>query len=337
MARLRRSDCAGPGIRRVRRGRGFSYIDPDGRRLSDGPALARIRALTIPPAWTEVWICSDPAGHLQATGIDDAGRKQYRYHDDWRSRRDREKFQRMLRFARALPRLRRRIAGELEGEELTRERVLACAVRLLDVGLFRIGGEEYAEDGGGLGLATLRKEHVTLGDGTVVFDYPAKGGIRRVHEIADPLCFDVVCLLKRRRRGGPHLLAYKTTGRWANVRSDEINEHLKHAIGEEFSAKDFRTWNGTLLAAVALATRSNLAARKTARRRAINETVESVSALLGNTPRVARSSYIDPRVFDCYAAGSTIAPALARAGDIETITDRQRRRIERAVLELIDE
>src|SRR5215218_5186833 len=195
MPRLRRSDCSTPGLRRRRRGRGFEYLDADGVRVDDPETLERIDALAIPPAWTDVWICPDPRGHLQATGVDAAGRKQYRYHDAWRTRRDRQKFEQMLDFARALPRLRRRVARDLRAAHdggVTRERVLACAARLLDRGFFRIGSESYAEGNGSYGLATIRKEHVRLNDDDVVFDYPSKSGQRRVQAVADPDVRDVV-------------------------------------------------------------------------------------------------------------------------------------------------
>src|SRR2546429_2533915 len=244
--RLRRSDCSEPGLRRVRRGGGFSYRDEDGVKVEDRAVIDRIRALAIPPAWRDVWICRDPWGHLQATGIDDAGRKQYLYHERWRAHRDREKFERMVRFARALPRLRRCVAGALDGSENepTSERVLACAARLLDVGLFRIGSEEYANDDHGVGLATVLKQHVAIRGETIVFDYPAKGGARRVHRIGDPLTRPLLQLLKQRRGGeAQQLLAYRQGRRWQPVRSDEINDYIKERIGNEFSAKDLRTWN----------------------------------------------------------------------------------------------
>src|SRR5436305_11226450 len=225
--RLRRSDCSGPGLRRVRRGRGFSYLDEQEEPLTDQETLARIRELAIPPAWQDVWICTDPRGHLQATGLDAAGRKQYLYHPRWREHRDREKFERMTRFGSRLPKLRRATVVQLGGDELTHDRVLACAVRLLDVGMFRIGSEEYAEDDGGLGLATIRREHVSLRDGEAVFDYPAKAGVRRAQVIHDPPCVAVVAALKRRRGGRPELLAFRSGRRWHPLRSDEINEYLK--------------------------------------------------------------------------------------------------------------
>jgi DNA topoisomerase-1 len=322
----------------VRRGRGFGYVDVDGVRVTDAQTLARIRALAIPPAWQEVWICVDPRGHLQATGVDAASRKQYLYHEAWRVQRDRQKFRRMVEFGEALPRLRRRLSEGLAGEELDEVRVLACAVRLLDVGLFRIGGEEYAEQGGGLGLATLSKEHVSLRDGAIVFDYPAKSGVRRVHQVRDPDALAVIGALKRRRGGGPQLLAYRDGRRWTTVRSEDINDYIKRYLGDRFSAKDFRTWNATVMAAVvvsAAAAERGAPGTKAGRKRVIDGALRQVAELLGNTPAVARRAYIDPRVFDRYRFGSTIS--LPRDGVAALTGDdiRPRRGIERAVLELL--
>jgi DNA topoisomerase I len=335
--RLRRSDCAAPGLRRVRRGRGFSYVDADGAPIEDEEIVERVRALAIPPAWKDVWICPDAMGHLQATGIDAAGRKQYLYHSKWREHRDRAKFAKMLDFGRALPRLRRRIVSELEGQEPSRERVLACAVRLLDVGVFRIGSEQYADDDGGLGLATLHREHVTVHPDAVEFDYLAKGGARRRQVISDPASYELIATLRRRRAGGDELLAYRERRRWHPIRSDDINDYLKHHLGEEFSAKDFRTWNGTVMAAVSLANHGLDAATKTARKRAMDRAVREVSVLLGNTPAVARRSYIDPRVFDRYQSGWTIAGVLSRIPNPGGIDDRIRARVERGVLDLLED
>jgi DNA topoisomerase I len=335
--RLRRSDCSGSGFRRRRRGRGFSYLDERGDPIRDSETLARLRSLAIPPAWREVWICSDPLGHLQATGIDAAGRKQYLYHPDWREHRDREKFQRMARFASRLPKLRRQLAANLEREELDRERVLACAVRLLDVGMFRIGSEQYADDDGGIGLATIRREHVSAENGSLVFDYPAKGGIRRAQVIDDPVSVPVVKALRRRRSGGPELLAYRRGRRWWPLRSDDINEYLKDRLGSDFSAKDFRTWNATVMAAVSLGSEPPGTGSRSARKRACDRAVRAVAELLGNTPAVARRAYIDPRVFDRYLSGWTIAAELDRIPELDPSNDRVRGRIERAVLDLLAE
>jgi DNA topoisomerase I len=319
----------------MRRGRGFVYLDAEGGRLTNEQTFERIRSLAIPPAWTDVWICPDPLGHLQATGIDAAGRKQYLYHPLWRERRDRAKFERMLRFARALPRLRRRLTADLDRAEPTRERVLAGAVRLLDIGLFRIGSEEYAENGGGLGLTTIRKEHVAFENGWALFDYPAKGGIRRVQQIDDPGAVELVRALKRRRGGPPELLAYRNGRGWVAVRSDDVNDYLKRQLGEDFSAKDFRTWNATVLAAVAVTIDGSDATTKTARQRVVKGAVRAVAEILGNTPAVARRAYIDPRVFDRYLSGWTIAGAVEKVGNLETIDERGRRQLERAVLDLL--
>jgi DNA topoisomerase-1 len=339
VSRLRRSDCSGPGISRRRRGRGFEYRDADGNRIDDPEDLQRIRELGVPPAWQDVWICPSPLGHLQATGIDAAGRKQYLYHRRWRERRDAEKFDDMARFARALPRLRERVEDDLDGTELDRERVLACAVRLLDRGFFRIGSEAYAVQNESYGLATMCKRHVTLAaDGEMVFDYPAKSGQRRIQAVVDPRASEIVAALKRRRGGGDELLAFKEGRRWRDVRSEDINAYLKEATSEEFSAKDFRTWNATVLAAVALSVSGEVADAKTGRQRAISRAIKEVAHYLGNTPAVCRASYIDPRVFDAYRGGLVIGRPLQEAVDAE---DGQlhihHRALEEAVLDLIDE
>jgi DNA topoisomerase I len=339
--RLRRSDCSSPGIYRRRHGRGFAYVDEDGGRVDEPAVLERIRELAIPPAWEDVWICPYPNGHLQATGTDAAGRKQYRYHDAWRTRRDAQKFDDMVQFAKALPRLRRRVDRDLgDGATLDRDCVLACAVRLLERGFFRIGSEEYAEDNRSYGLATMRKQHVTIEDGgLMVFDYPAKSGQRRHQGIVDDRACAIVAALARRRGGGPELLAYKNGRRWHDLRSEDINEYLKDATGGDHSAKDFRTWNATALAAVALAVSGESAHSKTARKRAVKRAVEEVAVYLGNTPAVCRASYIDPRVFDAFDARLTIRPALERVaakmrpGELPI----HQPELEQAVLDLIDE
>src|SRR5436190_2147040 len=305
--RLRRSDCSGPGIKRRRRGKGFEYLDPDGERVTEREVLARIDELVIPPAWENVWICPYPGGHIQATGVDDRGRKQYLYHPRWRERRDQQKFDDMVTFARALPALRERIAADLERDGLGRDHVLACAVRLLDRGFFRIGSEDYAVTNETYGLATMRKRHAVVKGDVLLFDYPAKSGKRRVQAVVDAEVADTVRRLKLRRGGGDDLLAYKRSGRWADVRSSDINGYLKEITGLDASAKDFRTWGATVMAAVALAVAGPAAGTKTGRKRAISRAVKEVAHYLGNTPAVARASYIDPRVFDRYRDGIVIA------------------------------
>jgi DNA topoisomerase-1 len=294
--------------------------------------LERIAELAIPPAWKDVWICMDPVGHLQATGIDAAGRKQYRYHDRWRSHRDRLKFDSMIAFGEALPRLRRRVARDLgvaaadDGahlafDRLTHDRVLACAIKLLDIGFFRIGSEDYAQRNESYGLTTMLREHVTIDDGSLIFDFPAKSGQRRVQEIAEPDVQAVIVALKR-RRSGSQLLAYRTSGGWAEV--------------HDFTAKDFRTWNATVLAAVSLAVQDGHSARGNRERR-VRQSVKTVAAYLGNTPAVCRASYIDPRVIDRYNNGVTIGAALAGTPvEGPNLADAAlRKRIESAVLELL--
>jgi DNA topoisomerase-1 len=320
----------------VRRGKGFGYVDDDGKPYKDPEDILRIKQLAIPPAWEDVWICRDPLGHLQATGVDAAGRKQYRYHDRWREMRDRQKFDHMVDFAKALPKLRRRVLADLrDGDELSEQRVLACALRLLDVGLFRIGTEQYADDEGGVGLATVSKSSVTVSGDEIVFDYLAKSGVRRVQAVRDEATVAVVGALKRRRAGGDQLLAYRVGRRWHPVRSDQISEHLKDLIGDRYSAKDFRTWNATVLAAVSLAADGRDAVTKRARKRAMDGAVRGVAEVLGNTPAVARKSYIDPRVFDRYLSGWTIGGELDRIGRLHGPDDRRRARLEDAVLDLL--
>lgn len=329
MSRLRRMDCSKPGLARRRRGRGFEYLDARGARIDDAATLERIRALVIPPAWRDVWISPFENGHLQAVGTDDAGRRQYLYHERWRQRRDEEKFARMLRFARALPRLRRAVRRDLALEDLSEERVLACAIRLLDVGLFRIGNQVYADENGSYGLTTLERRHARLeGDNAVAFDYTAKGGLRRRQSVKDRDVSRVVSALKR-RRGDPQLLAYQARpgGRWCSLRSEEINERIKTLTGlDDTSAKDFRTWHATVLAATHVAVAD--ADSKRGRERVIRDAVDQVAELLGNTPAVARTSYIDPQVFDRYRAGASVAAALE--GRLSRL------RIERAVVGLLE-
>jgi DNA topoisomerase IB len=338
MARLRRVDCSTPGISRRRRGRGFEYIDQDGTRVEEPEVLERIGELVIPPAWKDVWICPYPMGHIQATGIDARGRKQYVYHRKWRERRDQEKFDEMVRFARCLPQLRKRVKRDLGRDELDQRRVLACAVRLLDRGFFRIGGEDYAESNDSYGLATMHKKHVTLtAPDFLQFDYPAKSGKRRVQSIVDPEVFEIVKTLKRRRGGGDELLAFKSERRWIDVRSEDINGYIKDLAHEDFSAKAFRTWNATLLAAVALSVSGPAAEKsKTARKRAVTHAVKEVSHYLGNTPAVCRASYIDPRIFDRFDSGLTISGVLPQLGDEADLASIHGP-AEQAVLDLIAE
>jgi DNA topoisomerase I len=327
-----------PGITRRRRGKGFEYLDEGGERIEDADVLDRIRALAIPPAWEEVWICAIPFGHIQATGIDARGRKQYRYHDRWRERRDREKFDAMVEFAGSLPKLRGQVEKDLRRRKLSRERVLACAVRLLDRGFFRIGSEDYAAENETYGIATMRKRHVAVDGQKVIFDYEAKGGKRRVQVVGDRSVAGLIRTLRDRRGGGHELLAYRNGRAWCDVRSTDINDYIKDVIGPRHSAKDFRTWNATVLAAVVLAAsaRERDLSTKGGRNRAKRDAVRDVARVLGNTPAVCRASYIDPRVFDRFDGGLTVGGVLDRLPEDPSDWPDIQRPIEKAVLDLID-
>ncbi len=333
---LHHSDPAAPGYSRVPGDGGFAYLDADGALITDQATLARIHALAIPPAWREVWICADPLGHLQATGIDAAGRQQYLYHQQWREQRDRLKFQHMESFARTLPGMRERLLATMRsGHTLDRARVLACSVRLLDVGMFRIGSEVYEKEDGHLGLATIARSNVSILEDGVVFDYVAKEGVHQVHTVRDGPCVEIVSALKRRRGGGAHLLAFREAGAWHAVHAHLINEKLKALIGASFSAKNFRTWNGTLLAAVSVARSASPDGSEQAHMHAIAHASAEVAKVLGNTAAVARSSYIDPRVFDRYVAGSTVAGELERIEARRLGEEERRAAVEEAVLGLL--
>jgi DNA topoisomerase IB len=332
--RLRRSDCAGPGIIRRRAGRGFSYRSPDGRRITDPETLERIRALAVPPAWESVWICPWPHGHIQAVGVDSRGRRQYRYHDQWRVLRDQQKFDHMLLFARDLPGLRRKVARSLKHPIASdsypgREMVLATAVRLLDLGCFRIGSDAYADENGTYGLASLERRHVHVRGDVITFDFTAKGGQRSVQEVDDREAARIVALLRGRRPASGRLLL--------DVDSNDINAFIKDQTGGDFTAKQFRTWKATVLAAVSLAGHKK-AASATAKKRAVTATMKEVAEYLGDTAAVTRSSYVDPRVVDLYLDGVTLPSELTtksgagRAADVVA-----RPKVEAAVLDLLDD
>lgn len=328
-------DCNGPGMRRRRAGKGFTYLEEDGTRIADEEVVDRIRSLAIPPAWEDVWICSDPTGHIQATGLDVKGRRQYRYHDEWRAARDRAKHDRVLRFAERLPDLRAQVATDIALPGMPKERVLASAVRLLELGFFRIGGEAYAEENDTYGLATLRKDHVRVRADALEFDYDAKSGQHRICQVVDPEVRAVITTLRRRRAPAEaELLAFKDGGQWVDIRSTDINEYIQANIGEDFTAKDFRTWVGTVLAAAGLAVHES-AESATAHKRVVAQVVKDVAEHLGNTPAVARSAYIDPRVVERFEADDTVVEALADV-DLEELGQGIPEDLEVAVLELID-
>jgi DNA topoisomerase IB len=304
--RLRRSDTGRPGLTRRRRGKGFSYLDEQRAPVTDRAVLARLRDLAIPPAWRDVWICPDPRGHLQATGVDAAGRRQYLYHPVWRAKRDAAKFDHVLEVAERLPELRRRVNLDLDsGRGLTRPRVLATVARLLDMGMFRVGSVQYATgEDPSYGLSTLRPEHVRGSGGCVVLEFTAKGGIEQIRTVGDPDVCAVLRDLRRRRRDSDRLFGWwdAAARQWHDVTSDEVNGYLRDAGGTQMSAKDFRTWHGTVCAATQLHD-AGWHRSQPRRRRAVAAVMRSVSELLGNTPAVARASYVDPRVVDLYHSG----------------------------------
>jgi DNA topoisomerase IB len=299
VAGLVRSDPHGPGISRPRDQDGFRYRDPAGAKITDAETLDRVHALTIPPAWENVWIAADPLGHIQATGVDGKGRTQYIYHRLWREQRDAQKFMHMLRFASALPVLRSAAAEDLRHRELTRERVLAGATRLIDLGLFRIGGERYAELDHHYGATTLEKRHVRVMREGVQFDYIAKAGKHRTIEVKDPLVRPTVRALVRADNGHESLFCYIRDGGWHPVHSRDVANYIATRARGHFTAKEFRTWNATVLMALVLAN-AGPAPTERSRKRVIAAGVREVAQWLGDTPAVARASYIDPRIVTRY-------------------------------------
>lgn len=310
--RLRRTDLSKAGIRRVRRGRGFSYVDADGSRV-DAATRERIIGLVIPPAWTDVWICPYANGHIQAVGTDDAGRRQYLYHPAWRQTRDRAKHERVQTMVPRLPAFRAAVDRDLRRRGLTRDRVIAVALRMLDLGLFRTGGEEYEQTHGSYGVTTLHRDHVTVHGDTVDFLFPAKSGVEREASVTDPALAVAIGALKRSRGPGEHLLQYRDSTGWHEVGAAEVNEAFKALTGADFTVKDLRTWAATVTAAAALAELSSRAEddAPTVKAKADIErqAVRLVAEQLGNTPAVARRSYVDPVVVDSYEAGVTLATA----------------------------
>ena len=335
MPRLRTVSPRDPGWTRRRAGKGFLYLNEFGQPLAPED-VSRCKQLVIPPAWQQVWICPSPNGHIQAVGTDDAGRRQYLYHPYWRLKRDQSKHDRVLTVAARLPTARRRVIKHLRMEGMPYERALAAAFRLLDLGFFRIGGEAYAEANNSYGLATIQKEHVSIRGRTVIFDYVAKSGQERYVALADNLVRAAVRDLLRRSEGGPELLAYQDSTGWHDINSTEINAYVKDVVGGEVSAKDFRTWHGTVIAEVSLAGAVEKSRTLSARKRAVSSAMKNVSEYLGNTPAVARKSYVDPRVVDLFHDGVTIPPVLA-ATDRDLHDGTTHGMIERAVLDLLSE
>ncbi|MDP8905761.1 MAG: DNA topoisomerase IB [Chloroflexota bacterium] len=313
-ARLRYVNDGDPGITRRRQGRGFSYREPNGQLVRDPATLARIRSLAIPPAWRDVWICPSPRGHVQATGRDARGRKQYRYHPLWRQVRDEAKYERVIGFAEALPKLRERVAADMSRPGLPREKVIGTIVQLLEFTLLRVGNEEYARQNRSFGLTTLRDRHARIGGTSVQLSFRGKGGkmvrvglrnrrlariVRQCQELPGQRLFQYVD-----QEGTPQA-----------IDSDDVNAYLREAMGDDYSAKDFRTWAATVLAARALRELGELGEEesKVPTRRRVASAVAEVAGTLGNTPAICRSSYIHPQIIDAYVDGTLAAVLVQRA------------------------
>jgi DNA topoisomerase IB len=322
VAGLSRSDPHGPGISRVRTAGGFGYRDPAGADITDPATLDRIRTLALPPAWSAVWISADPLGHIQATGVDARGRTQYRYHQLWREQRDTQKFEHMLRFAGALPGLRAATVHDLARRRLDRERVAATAVRLIDLGLFRIGGERYAELDHHYGVTTLQKRHVSVGRGGAAFDYVAKEGKRRTITVTDRGVLSALRALDGSANTSDALFCWQDERGWHALHSHDVSAYIAGRAGAHFTAKEFRTWNATVLMALLLANSGPPASARAASR-AIAAGVRGVAEWLGDTPAVARAAYIDPRLISRYESDGglpaipVLPPELPAAADAE--------------------
>jgi DNA topoisomerase I len=333
MPRLRRTSPSQPGWTRRRAGRGFVYLDQRGLRLAEEEAQ-RARDLVIPPAWKDVWITPYANGHLQAVGTDDAGRRQYLYHPQWRLRRDAEKFDRMLLFGKALEKARQRVLVDLGRDGMPLERACAAAVRLLDLGYFRIGNDVYADENGSFGLTTLERRHVRRRQDKLIFAFVGKSGVEHEISIDDAVVIEAIEVMRRRRGSDDRLLSYRDGRSWRSLVPGFVNDYVRASTGLESTAKDFRTWHATVLAAAALAETPEPGLTKASRKRAISGAMKEVSSFLGNTPALARSSYVDPRVVDAYERDKTIAKATSRRYDT---TDERQAALERATLKLLRE
>ena len=332
MPRLRRTSPDQPGWTRRRAGKGFVYLDENGDRLPAEQAQ-RVKDLVIPPAWQDVWITPHENGHLQAVGTDEAGRRQYLYHQKWRESRDAMKFERLVGFGKAMSRARERVLTDLGTEGMSLERACAVAVRLLDLGYFRIGNDVYADTNGSFGLTTLERRHVTRRGGSLTFCFEGKSGIEHCIEIDDQATIEALDVMRRRRsKGDPRLLAWKDGSTWRGLDASRVNDYIRETTGLDATAKDFRTWHATVIAAAALAQTEEPGKSKASRKRAVSGAMKEVAEFLGNTPTLARSSYVDPRVVEAYEHGKTIGRAARRSYDNP---DERQAALERAVLRLL--
>ncbi len=331
MPRLRTVSTRDPGWTRVRHGRGHRYLDVDGQPL--GPEeVARVKALVIPPAWRDVWISPHPNAHLQAVGTDEAGRRQYLYHPYWRQKRDEAKFDRVLEMATKLPEVRRRLRADLDGwDSVDLTTALSTAVRLVDLGCFRLGSEASAEENGSYGLTTLERRHVTRQGSSRVFCFVGKAGVEHCITLDDPVLARVLDKMAGRRPQDARLLSAKIGRRWVPIQPADINEHIRELFGMEVTAKDFRTWRATVHVARQVAT-AEPATSQRRRKKVVRDAIAGAADVLGNTPTVCRSSYVDPRVIDLYESDTTIAPALER---LDSDPEVARDQLDQAVISLL--
>jgi DNA topoisomerase-1 len=299
------------GITRHRAGKGFFYRDTEGERISDKKTLERIKSLAIPPAWEDVWICPSPNGHLQATGRDTRNRKQYRYHPKWREVRDETKYEHMMAFGKALPGIRERVEADLRKQGLPKEKLLAAIIRLLETTLIRVGNDQYAKENNSFGLTTMRDHHVEVSGSTVHFEFKGKSGVEHEIDLRDRR---LAAIVKRSQElPGEDLFQYiDEDGERRTISSDDVNAYLKEISGEDFTAKDFRTWAGTLLAAEALAGFESFDTETTAKKNVV-QAIERVAARLGNTATICRKCYVHPAVIDAYLDGDTVETVKQRA------------------------
>lgn len=331
MVRLRKVSPDEPGWTRRRAGKGFTYLDEEGTKLP-ADEVERVKSLAIPPAWQDVWICPRPNGHIQAVGTDDAGRRQYLYHPDWRAKQDELKFERIVDASRLLPAARKRVTRDLRLEGMPWERACATAVRMLDKGYFRIGHDVYTDVNGSFGLTTLERQHVRAVGGGLRFCFVGKSGIEQELTIEDDDVTAALKQMRRRRTGSQRVLAYKDGKGWHDLSADDVNTYLGELFDGQLTAKDFRTWHATVHAAVALASSPEPGDTVTSRRRAVKAAVEEVSEFLGNTPTIAKGSYIDPRVIEQYEEGETVTVPAAKEGRTPV---RRQGAVEEAVRELL--
>ncbi len=330
MPRLRTVSPRDPGWRRVRHGRGHRYLDVDGSPL-DPVRMARCKSLVIPPAWRDVWISPYENAHLQAVGTDEAGRRQYLYHPFWRQKRDEAKFDRVIEMAGQLPRVRRVLRRELGSAEPDRDTTLATAVRLVDLGLFRLGSDTYTEQNGSYGLTTLERRHVSKDGDARLFRFVGKAGVEHEIRLTDAQVVPVIDRLTVRRPPDARVLSARDGRRWVPLTAADINEYIRELFGMEVSAKDFRTWHATVHVACRLGAAGPASSKRT-RAAVVREAVTSASELLGNTPTVCRTSYVDPRVLDLYQSDTTVA---AEVASLDPGRDSARNRIDEAVVALL--